>query len=160
MSELHIRSTRPEDSGLILELMNKYWGGEPLIVRAKAYYPSHLDGLLALQNGEIVGFLIYDMQGADCEIVVFEVLDKWNGIGTQMLGRLKQMMQSMDCRRIHLMTTNDNVDALRFYQRRGFHICGIHLDSMKASRAMKPGIPMSGEHDIPLRDEIDLECCL
>lgn len=50
-----------------------------------------------------------------------------------------------------------NLDALRFYQKRGFHICGIHLDSVKLSRKIKPTIGMTGDHGIPVRDEIDLE---
>lgn len=54
------------------------------------------------------------------------------------------------------MTHNDNLDALRFYQRRGFHICGIHLNSMAIARSIK-ACPEIGDYGIPVRDEIDLE---
>jgi hypothetical protein len=55
------------------------------------------------------------------------------------------------------MTHNDNLDALRFYQRRGFSISGIRLNSMARARKIKPSIPLIGDYNIPIRDEIDLE---
>jgi len=160
MNDICIRLTTPDDTNQIKELMDKYWGGEPLVVRAKKYYPSKLEGILAVKKDEIIGFLFFDAQSESCEIIVFEVLKKFQGIGTKMLEKLKDISNDKGCKRIFLMTNNDNLDALRFYQRRGFHICAIHVDSVKESRKLKPGIPMIGEHGIPLRDEIDLELLL
>jgi N-acetylglutamate synthase-like GNAT family acetyltransferase len=157
MNEIKIRLTTPSDKDRISELMEKYWGGEPLVIRAKNYYPSRLDGILALRGEEIIGFLFFDIQDSACEIIVFEVFDKTKGLGTTILEKLKDLAKHKGCKRIFLMTTNDNLDALRFYQRRGFHICAVHIDSVKESRKMKPGIPMNGEYGIPIRDEIDLE---
>ena len=54
------------------------------------------------------------------------------------------------------MTTNDNLDALRFYQKKGFNISGISLDSVKKSKELKPSIGKVGDYGIPVRDEIDL----
>lgn len=160
MKDITIRLTTPNDAELVANLMEKHWGGEPLVIRAKNYYPSKLDGMVAAKGEEIIGFLFYETQGVTLEIIVFEVFDKLQGIGTKMLQQLKRIAKENGCNKIYLMTNNDNLDALRFYQRRGFHICGIHLDSMKESRKMKPGIPMTGEYGIPLRDEIDLELIL
>lgn len=160
MKDITIRLTTPNDAELVANLMEKHWGGEPLVIRAKNYYPSKLDGMVAVKGEEIIGFLFYETQGVTLEIIVFEVFDKLQGIGTKMLQQLKRIAKENGCNKIYLMTNNDNLDALRFYQRRGFHICGIHLDSMKESRKMKPGIPMTGEYGIPLRDEIDLELIL
>ena len=56
------------------------------------------------------------------------------------------------------MTTNDNTDALRFYQRRGFRIRAVRSGAVDdARRRLKPGIPAIGDHGIPLSDEIELE---
>ncbi len=157
MNDISLRLTTHNDTAQIKELMNKYWGGEPLVIRAQNYYPSKLEGIFALNKDEIIGFLFFDVQDEYCEIVVFEVLKKFQGVGTRMLEKLKDITKNKDCNRIFLMTNNDNLDALRFYQRRGFQICAIHIDSVKESRKLKPGIPMTGEYNIPLRDEIDLE---
>lgn len=160
MKDITIRLTTPNDAEFVANLMEKHWGGEPLVIRAKNYYPSKLDGMIASNSEEVIGFLFYEIQGTTLEIIVFEVFDKFQGIGTQLLERLKLIAKEKGCNRIYLMTNNDNLDALRFYQRRGFHICGIHLDSVKESRKMKHGIPMTDEYGIPLRDEIDLELIL
>ncbi|WP_215909533.1 hypothetical protein [Streptacidiphilus fuscans] len=56
-----------------------------------------------------------------------------------------------------LVTTNDNLDALRFYQRRGLRIVGVAPGAVDAARRFKPSIPVTGEYGIPLRDELTLE---
>jgi acetolactate synthase regulatory subunit len=50
------------------------------------------------------------------------------------------------------------VDALRFYQRRGFRLAALHAGAVDDSRArLKPEIPVTGDHGIALRDELELE---
>lgn len=154
---LKIRSATLSDNKWLEELMIRDWGGLPLVIRGKKYYPSQLDGIIAEKNNEISGFLFYEIRDETCEIIVFEVFDKFKGTGTILLDNLKNIAKNKDCSRIYLMTTNDNIDALRFYQKRGFHICGIHIDSVKISREIKPTIGMRGDYNIPIRDEIDLE---
>jgi len=157
---LKTRSYAPSDAQWLEELMSKDWGGLPLVIRGKKYYPPQLDGIIA-ENGEgVAGFLFFDVRENDCEIIVFEVFDKFKGTGTILLDKLKGIAKERRCSRIYLMTTNDNLDALRFYQKRGFHICGVHIDSVKISRKIKPAIGMVGDYDIPVRDEIDLEFIL
>lgn len=160
VTAVKLRSSTLQDAKWLEELMNRDWGGIPLVIRGKKYYPANLDGIIAENANDIAGFLFYEIRGQDCEIIVFEVFDKFKGTGTQILDQLKEIATSKKCRRLYLMTTNDNLDALRFYQKRGFHICGIHLDSVKISRQIKPTIGMTGDHGIPVRDEIDLEFLL
>ena len=55
------------------------------------------------------------------------------------------------------MTTNDNLSALRFYQRRGFRLVKIWPGAVDAARkSLKPTIPQVGQNGIPIHDEIDL----
>jgi hypothetical protein len=56
-----------------------------------------------------------------------------------------------------LVTTNDNLNALRFYQKRGFVLVAVHRNALEVSRKLKPEIPLVGMDSIPLRDEIELE---
>lgn len=156
-NSLIIRSATPADNSWLEELMAKEWGGLPLVIRGKRYYPSQLDGIIAENENGIAGFLFYEVREKECEIIVFEVFDKFKGTGTVLLDKLKDIAKNKKCFRIYLMTTNDNLDALRFYQKRGFYICGVHVDSVKISRKIKPTIGMIGDYDIPVRDEIDLE---
>lgn len=159
MPEIKYRETTPEDSDRTALIMKEYWGGEPLVVRTKNYFPSKLNGVIAQSGEKWVGFLFYDLQGDDCEIIVFEVFEKFKGIGTKILDQLKEIARNKQCKRIYLMTHNDNLDALRFYQTRGFCICGIHINSMEIARKIK-SCPEIGDYGISIRDEIDLELML
>src|SRR5918912_524252 len=77
----------------------------------------------------------------------------WSGIGSALVQAVADIAQAAGCRRCWVVTTNDNVDALRFYQRRGFRLTAIRCGAVdEARRLLKPAIPRVGEHGIPLRD--------
>lgn len=156
MSNIIIKTISPDCAIWLKGIIEKEWGGNPLLVRGLSYYPDQLPGLIAFDGDTRIGFLSYEMRDDVCEIIAFEVFSKFSGIGTKMLNVLIDICRQKNCRQIYLMTTNDNMDALRFYQRRGFCITAIHVDSMRKSRAIKSTIPMTGDFGIPLRDEIDL----
>ena len=63
----------------------------------------------------------------------------------------------MGWKRVWLITTNDNLDAIRFYQRRGFMISAIYKNALEFSRKLKPSIPTIGRYGIYMRDEIEFE---
>ena len=67
------------------------------------------------------------------------------------------MARGEGCRRVWLITTNDNLDALRFYQRRGYHLWKLHVGGIARDRKLKPEIPAIGEHGIFINDELELE---
>lgn len=58
------------------------------------------------------------------------------------------------------MTTNDNTEALRFYQKRGFAITTIRINEIEKQRKIKPSMPILGNDGIPIRDEIELKFLL
>ena len=61
------------------------------------------------------------------------------------------------CSKIILITTNDNLSALRFYQKRGFDMVTLYRNAVEQSRKLKPQIPLLGADGIPIRHEIELE---
>jgi DNA-3-methyladenine glycosylase I len=77
-----------------------------------------------------------------------------------LLAAIRQLAQTNGCRRLWLITTNDNLPALRFYQKRGFHLVAVYPDAVTEARRLKPEIPVLGLEDIPLRDELELEIVL
>jgi GNAT superfamily N-acetyltransferase len=79
-------------------------------------------------------------------------------VGTALLDAVKRIALEAGCRRVYLTTTNDNLRALRFYQRRGFRLVAVYAGAVDRARAHKPQIPAIGMHGIPIRDEIELEC--
>ena len=109
-------------------------------------------------GGELGGVLTYDIVGDQCEILTLHVEEQWSGAGTALVGAVKTIAADAGCRRLWVVTTNDNVDALRFYQRRGFRIAEVRPGAVDESRrTLKPHIPPTGEYGIPLRDEIELD---
>lgn len=157
MDNITIRAIIPTDVDWIKRICDEEWGGEPLVIRGKKFFPTTLPGLIAEHNSKIVGVLFYSIEKNDCEIILLESFVKFAGIGTLLIEKLKAIAKQQRCVRIFLMTNNDNLDALRFYQRRGFVIYAIHIDSVKISRKIKPSIGYTGDYGIPIRDEIDLE---
>jgi GNAT superfamily N-acetyltransferase len=114
--------------------------------------------LLALDDeGRLVGLLTYIIVGDRCEILTLHAAERWRGVGSALVEEVERLAVGAGCRRMWLITTNDNVDGLRFYQRRGFRLAELHPGAVDRSRAsLKPEIPEIGEHGIPLRDELEL----
>jgi len=59
-----------------------------------------------------------------------------------------------------VITSNDNLSALGFYQRRGFRLVAVYQNAIDAAREIKPNIPQIGMENIPIHDEIELELWL
>jgi hypothetical protein len=115
-------------------------------------------GFVAEDNGEWLGYATYRIEGGELEVTVLEALEGGRGAGSALLAACVGVAVAQRLRRAWLVTTNDNVDALRFYQRRGFQVAAVHVDSVTQARAtLKPEIPLLGAHGIPIRDEIELE---
>ncbi len=110
-------------------------------------------GFVAEVDGQPTGLLTYRRDGGECELVVIAAGERRAGIGTALL----EALQAAVTERIWLVTTNDNIDALRFYQRRGFRLRALRPGAVDAARKLKPQIGPIGEYGIPRRDELELE---
>ena len=155
---LLIRDVEPHtpDADELAALVEASWGA-PVISRGRAHDVRELSGLLAEQDCEVVGALTYEMRDGEMEVVTIEALRAHEGVGTGLLEAATALAQAAGCRRLWLMTTNDNLDALRFYQRRGMRLVAVHPGAVDAARRRKPSIPEVGAHGIPLHDELELE---
>jgi len=137
-------------------LVAKLWGSEAVAVHGTSLRPAGMAGIIAERSQRVVGLLTYQVLGEMLEIVTINALDRRCGIGTLLIEAAVGQAQRLGCREIRLTTTNDNIDALRFYQRRGFRLAELRPGAVDRSRQQKPEIPRVGDYGIPLRDEIDL----
>ena len=140
------------------QVLRDYWGGVESVSRGRVVRADRLPALVALDAERPVGLATYSVEGEQCELVTLNSLAP--GAGTALLEAVAERARSAGCRRLWLITTNDNVDALRFYQRRGLRLAALHRDAMAQSRRLKPSIPELGVDGIPIRDEIELELTL
>ena len=111
-------------------------------------------------DGTLAGVLTYVVRGDACEVLTLNAAHRHRGTGTALIAAVETLARDAGCTRLWLITTNDNVDALRFYQRRGFRLAKLHAGAVDDGRRLKPSIPRFGDHGIPLRDEIELERAL
>jgi len=120
--------------------------------------PLGYPALVAEEDGRLLGVLTYVHEREQCEILTLHASRQWRGIGSALVEAVERLAAQRGCTRLWVVTTNDNVDALRFYQRRGFRLAALHPGAVDGSRArLKPEIPTVGDHGIPLRDEVELE---
>ena len=151
-----IRRTVPEDSGWIRPVLRRYWASEKILSRGRLHEPLKLPGFAAMRDAEPVGLITYHVENGACEIVTHNSMADSGGIGSCLLAAVRLEARELGCTRVWLVTTNDNTDALRFYQRRDFDITALHAGAITAYRSMKPEIPDTGLHGIPIRHEIEL----
>jgi ribosomal protein S18 acetylase RimI-like enzyme len=154
--ETVIRPVSDGDRPLLAWLVAELWGSEVVAVHGNLLRPGELPGFIAERARRVAGLLTYQLTGDTLEIVTLNAIDRRAGIGTLLIEATVAAARHYRCRDIRLTTTNDNVDALRFYQRRGFRLAELRPGAVDRSRQEKPQIPRVGDYGIPLHDEIDL----
>lgn len=148
------------DQEWVSQFILEHWGSNKVVSRGEVYYPQDLPGFVALYESEKVGLVTYNIIGSSCEIVTINSIRTSLGVGTALIEAVKNIAVKSGCKRLWLITTNDNLNALRFYQKRGFVLVAVHRNALELSRRLKPEIPVIGDDGIPLRDEIELELML
>jgi ribosomal protein S18 acetylase RimI-like enzyme len=137
------------------------WSSDTVVAHGERIVPSRLPGLVAVSEGRIVGHASYRIVEDACEVTSIAADPPQQGIGSSLMDAVLGEARRSGCRRVWLTTTTDNLDALRFYQRRGFRIVALRPGAVDvARRDLKPEIPHLGGHGIPMRDELDLELTL
>ncbi len=136
MSEIRVKPLTANDRPWLSRFTVEKWGSRIVVSKGTVYEPEKLEGFKVVQGGKAMGALTYHVDGRECEIVTINSLEEGVGVGSALLTAVKDKAKSLGCRRLWLITTNDNLNALRFYQKRGLHI------------------------GIPLRDELELELSL
>jgi ribosomal protein S18 acetylase RimI-like enzyme len=157
LDDFLVRPLQASDHNWIASFVESRWGSEIVVAKGRVIRPAELDGFAAFKEKEPVGLLTYRIEGLDCEIVTIDSTAEGVGIGTALIETVKNIAKAKGCKRVRLITTNDNLKALGFYQRRGFHIIGLYPNAVEASRRLKPQISMKAANGIPIRDELELE---
>ena len=144
------------DNKAVSEII-KGWGSDILVSRGKPHKAQDLDGILVYENEEIIGLGLYYIENNECEIALLETFIQNKGIGTKIIEKVIKIAKENMCKRIWLVTTNSNINAIKFYQKRGFDISNIYINAMDEARKIKPEIPEIAENGIKIKDEIEFE---
>ena len=156
---MDIRPKSADDQDWICRLLTEHWGSTVVVAHGERF---HANALPALVAGDRQGLATYRVaaSGGEAELVTLDAAVPGCGAGTALIEGLVCVLRAQGIAVLRVTTTNDNLGALRFYQRRGFRIKAVRPDAVAASRRLKPGIPEVGEYGIPIRDEIELELTL
>ena len=155
-ADLRVRALRDDERGWAARVLDESWG-EVVVGAGREHRPAQLPALVAEADGERAGLATYLIEDGACELVTLDALTVGGGIGGALVEAVADAARSAGCARVRLITTNDNLPALRLYQRHGFVLAAVRLDELAATRRRKPEIPATGPAGIPIRDELELE---
>ena len=136
------------------------WFTMQMVVHGESIDLGKAEGWYACEDNEIIGLVTYRIAGNEMEILSLDSLIENKGTGTALLHQALSEAKNAELERVRLITTNDNLHALRFYQKRGFDIIHFYHNALDVARKIKPEIPLTGMDGIPLKHEIKLEILL
>jgi len=155
-AELRVRALREDERDWAATVIADSWG-DVVIGGGREHRPAGLPAVVAEADGERAGLATYALDGADCELVTLDALTVGGGIGGALVEAVADAARDAGATRLHLITTNDNLPALRLYQRHRFALVTVRADEIATTRRRKPQIPATGHAGIPIRDELVLE---
>ena len=160
MLDYTIRPLAEADREWVRQFSVEHWGDAIVVAHGEVFEPHELPGFAAFEAQRCVGLLTYRIDGRSCEVITIDSLRSGAGVGSALIAEVVAAARANGCTRLYLITTNDNLNALRFYQKRGFVLAALRANALAETRKIKPSIPLIGIDGIPLRDEIELEMWL
>lgn len=155
-----LRPIMAEDRDWVRGELVHHWASTTIYSRDVAFEADQLPGWIACdQDDAPIGLLTHTplQRGGECEVITLSACVQCRGVGTRLLEHAVSEARKAGCTRIFLTTTNDNLNALGFYQKRGWRLVAVYAGAVDRARDRKPGIPALGLNDIPLHDDIELE---
>jgi ribosomal protein S18 acetylase RimI-like enzyme len=156
--DVEVRPLAPAERAWARSVLVQAFGSPSVVSHGVAHDALALSGYVAVEDGEPVGLATYRIEGEECELVTLNSVREGRGIGTRLLDAVREQARERGCRRLWLITTNDNTRMLRFSQRRGFRLAALRPGAIdEYRRTLKPEIGATGFDGIPIRDELELE---
>lgn len=134
----------------------EFTGGAPVLAALGAFMPADVEAI-ELVDGAHRAVITWKQDGDLAELVSVHADPPGGGLGAELMAIVEERLRAAGVRRVLVATTNDNVDALRFYQRHGFRLVRLHLDWMERVRERKPQVPLTGNGGLPLQDLWEME---
>jgi GNAT superfamily N-acetyltransferase len=150
---VEIRQLADADRPWLREMVDQEWG-LPVVSISGVYDPSDYPGFVVTEDGNRVGAATYRLTSETCELVTINAITPGKGIGSALLAAVKDVADDRGVR-LWLITTNENIRAIEFYQRRGMDMVALHRDFVHTVRQHKPSIDDQPTAGIPFRHAIE-----
>lgn len=133
------------------------WKSE-MVIASRLFNVLTLPGFIAEIDNKPIGIVTFNITDEKLEIVSLNSILEGQGVGSTLIEKVKKLAKEKNLKSVWLVTSNDNLDSLKFYQKRGFGITKVCPDAIDKARKIKPEIPKIGNYGIPLKDTLELEC--
>jgi GNAT superfamily N-acetyltransferase len=150
---MQVRVANGAEKAQAVDILKRGWG-EPVVARGRVYLFEDCQ-IFLVGNMEGIAAVSHD-EPPFVELVAINAFSQWRGVGSALIEAIASSASALEFEAIRLTTTNDNVDGLRFYQRRGFRLTALRPGAVDESRRLKPTISLTGQYGIPIHDELDL----
>ena len=150
------RALREDERPWAAAVLLARWG-EEVLGEGAVHRPAELPAVVAEAAGVRVGLATWTVVADIAELVTVDALREGAGAGGALVEAVADAARAAHCRVLRVLTTNDNLPALRLYQRHGFALTGLLPGTVAAARARRPALPLTGHAGIAIRDELQLE---
>ncbi len=155
---MNIKNIEENDKLIIYEFLQRAWGSSVIVLReGEVFDLKDESGFVAYEGDTVVGLITHRITNQICDILSLDSKIQNQGIGTSLVEKVKEYAKLNKCHLLRVITTNDNLRAIGFFQKRGFHLTKLYIDAMDHVRKIKPDVPLIGDNNIPLNDELELE---
>jgi ribosomal protein S18 acetylase RimI-like enzyme len=151
-----VRSSHPEERPAVLELFRRDFGHTNIHAFGELVPLEQADVVVAEMKGELAGALAYRLTEDAVYMLALATDPMWqrSGVGGHLVADVELLSKQRNVRRALMATTNDNLPALYFYQRRGYHLVGM---APRPPMAPAAEIGQPGFAGIAVTHEIRLE---
>jgi len=150
-----VREATDADRPAARDLFERDFGRASIVAFGEAIDVDEMPVLVAVMSTEPSGALAYRLLPDALHIVALATDPMWqrSGVGGHLVAEAELLARRLGLSRVVVTTTNDNLPALYFYQRRGYQLTTLVPNSVTARGSEQH----TGFAGIPVRDEIRLE---
>jgi GNAT superfamily N-acetyltransferase len=150
-----VHEATDRDRALVRALFQRDFGRTHIVAFGEVMNVDEMPALVATMHDELSGALAYRLRGDGLHVVALATDPMWqrSGVGGHLVAEAELLARRLALARLIVTTTNDNLPALYFYQRRGYRLTGI----VPGSVVEHTGNTIAGFAGIPVRDEVQLE---
>lgn len=118
-----IKEIKKENKERVISFFKEHWGSSEIVISSGVYKCENLDGFICEENHQIIGLVTYIIKNNEIEIISLDSVQEGKGIGTSLLEKVENLARQKQIKLVSLITTNDNLNALRFYQKKRIQNC-------------------------------------
>jgi GNAT superfamily N-acetyltransferase len=150
-----VREATENDRAAVQALIERDFGRTRIVAFDEVIDVAGLPALVSVMHGELSGALVYRLLNDALHVVALATDPGWqrSGVGGHLIAEAELLARRLNLPRVVVATTNDNLPALYFYQRRGYRLTALVPNSVLAHT----GQVCAGFAGIPVQDEVRLE---